>query len=248
MQLSSLAALAIALTLLALADAGPGGAGGGGRKIKVNPWTSHRAQMEWWILWPKQDDRDLKLKTLPACIRDCITPEDTVFVHHEEVSVHAVKRREFCDPRLNLVKKYFVKKVGACSLEACRFEHSLWRLRRHYHVWLQGLCIPPGIKKPTNVWRLYPDLKMKPMIDPSANITDLDVLSEYGAAEDVDLDKDDYSWGAYEDLDSDAYRALFWGTYEDFGWDFDEDFEREAKTIDEADVTNATQHGLLGRE
>ncbi|WDK20628.1 hypothetical protein CGRA01v4_11915 [Colletotrichum graminicola] len=226
MQLFVFGPLVIALILLTLGAEGA-------TKSPYNAWTHHRNAMEWWILWPKSDDRGLKLMTLPACIRDCITPENSwVDVNGVNTSVHTVKRRVFCDPRLGLVKKYFVRQIGRCTLESCRFEHSLWRLRAHYDVWLKGLCVPPGIRRPKSVWRLETETVLKPMIDPSSNNTDNP--TDHDANEHID-------WDVYDDYGWDAYNYVDWSAYGDFGWDVDEDhdlgdydeFDREAKTTNE---------------
>ncbi|KAK1987147.1 hypothetical protein LZ30DRAFT_543846, partial [Colletotrichum cereale] len=201
--------------------------------------------MEWWILWPKADDRGLKLKTLPACLRDCITPENSMInIRGEMISVHKVNRRVFCDPRLNLIRKYFIDRVGKCSVESCRYEHSLWRLKGHWDIWLKGLCIPPGVRRPKNVWRLKPDVLTKvpkgAMLDPSADYPD--VSTDADADKDIDREAyDDYGWDAYEDPDWEDFKKIDWGAYGD-GWDVDEgldwedheDFSREARTTDEA--------------
>ncbi|KAK2027746.1 hypothetical protein LX32DRAFT_620314 [Colletotrichum zoysiae] len=233
-----------------------------------NAWANHRGRMEWWMLWPKNDDRGLKLKTLPACIRDCITPENSwIMIRDKNMSVHDVKRREFCDPRLMLVKKYFVRQIGTCTLESCRYEHSLWRLREHYNYWLQTLCKPPGVRRPKNIWRLkFGEPKMKPMIDPAANMTEASIDAMDGG---VDWDADDENRrAAYEYHDWDADEDSDWGAYEDSSqeggfvaggiidanynpedypeWDYDEldwsyeDVDREARTTDEAVTINAT--------
>ncbi|KAK2012610.1 hypothetical protein LZ32DRAFT_605362 [Colletotrichum eremochloae] len=252
MQLLRLA-LAIALTVLTL------GAEGSSQKKSHNPWTGHRAAMEWWIMWPKADDRGLKLETLPACIRDCITPRNSwVNIRGENVSVHNVNRRVFCDPRLGLVHRFFARRIGSCSIGSCRFEHSLWRLRRHWLLWLRMLCIPPGVKRPKNIWKLQPryKTKAKPMIDPSANYTNVPTDNDtdkyvgreaydddgWDTYEDFDWNAYDYiDWYAYDDDGSSAYEVDDWGVDEDLDWDVYEDFVGEASITDEAATTTVTR-------